>query len=622
MKQSGARSFILGILLVIVLFLLSITNAHAQWAYTYGGTAYDYATSIKQTSDGGYIATGYTESFGAGNSDVWLLKLDGSGNVIWQKTYGGTGRDYTFDAQQTEDGGYLVTGMTNSFSAGDLDVWLLKLDGSGNVTWEKTYGGIGDDSAASVRQTEDGGYIVAGGTSSFGAGSSDFWLLKLDGSGNVTWEKAYGGTGYDYAMSIKQSFDKGYIVAGYTSSFGVTNSGMWIIKVDENGVITWQKTFGGTGYDYAESITQTQDGGYLVAGETTSFGAGDYDLWIIKLDENGVITWQKTYGGTAYDYASSITQTQDVGYLVAASTESFGAGRNDLWLIKLDNAGAIAWEKTYGGSGNDGIYFVNQVQDGTIIAAGGTDSFGAGNRDFWLLKLDSTGSIGSCPFEGISTAIVSDTAVTAIDTNAVPITSTATITNTTATVTDTTVSPNIVCSASLGLERLKVGSSNKKNGEGTVTSREGLIACPDSCQAEYTEGFNVTLSATPSALSTFLGWKPASLGCLGTDPCQVTMDKKKSVKAVFQGPNRLKVVTTLKNGAAGTVTSGDALINCPGDCEELYILNAPVTLTANAGVGSTFVKWTGKPCKGQQTNVCTFTMEKNATVKAIFAPTS
>ena len=370
-----------------------------------------------------------------------------------------------------------------------------------------------------MRQTEDGGYIVAGGTSSFSAGSSDFWLLKLDGSGNVTWEKAYGGTGYDYAMSITQSLDKGYIVAGYTSSFGVTNSGMWIIKVDENGVITWQKTFGGTGYDYVESITQTQDGGYIVAGETTSFGAGNYDFWIIKLNENGVITWQKTYGGTGYDYASSIRQTQDGGYIVAGSTQSFGADNDDLWLIKLDNTGAIAWEKTYGGRGNDGIYFVNQVQDGTIIAAGGTDSFGAGNRDFWLLKLDSTGSIGSCPFEGISTAIVSDTAVTAIDTNAIPITSTATTTNTTATVTDTTVSPNIICSASLGLSASRLGPQIRTMAK-AVTSREGLIKCPDSCQEEYTKGFNVTLFATPSALSTFLGWKPASLGCEGTDPCQ------------------------------------------------------------------------------------------------------
>ena len=327
---------------------------------------------------------------------------------------------------------------------------------------------------------------------------------------------------------------------------------------------------------------------------------------------------RSTCGGTGYDYASSITQTQDGGYLVAGNTQSFGAGNDDLWLIKLNNTGAVAWEKTYGGSGNDGIYFVNQVQDGTFIAAGGADSFGAGNRDFWLLKLDPTGSIGSCPFEGISTAIVSDTAVTAIDTNVVPIISTATITNTTATVTDTTVSPNIVCSASLGFERLKVGSSNKNHGEGTVTSREGFITCPDSCQAEYTEGFNVTLSATPSPLSTFLGWKPASLGCDGTDPCQVTMDKKKSVKAVFQGPNKLKVVTTFKNGGNGTVTSADTFINCPGDCEEPYILNAPVTLTANEGGGSTFVKWTGKACKDQQTNVCTFNMEKNTTVKAIF----
>jgi len=618
MKQAGAKSFILGILLVILLFSLSFTNAHAQWAYTYGGTEYDYATSIKLTSDGGYIATGFTESFGAGYRDFWLLKLYENGNVNWQKVYGGSGAEVPWDVNQTADGGYIVAGCTGSFGVGSDDLWIVKLDSEGHVVWEKSYGGPGSDCAASVRQTEDGGYIVAGGTSSFGAGSSDFWLLKLDGSGNVTWEKAYGGTGYDYVTSLGQTSDKGYIMAGYTSSFGVTNSGMWIIKVDENGVITWQKTYGGTGYDYAESITQTQDGGYIVAGETTSFGAGNYDLWIIKLDENGVITWQKTYGGTGYDYASSIRQTQDGGYLVAGSTKSFGAGNDDLLLIKLDNTGAVAWEKTYGGSGNDGIYFVNQVQDGTIIAAGGTDSFGAGNRDFWLLKLDPTGSIGSCPFEGISTAIVSDTAVTAIDTNAVPITSTATVTNTTATVTDTTVSPNIVCSASLGLERLKVGSSNKKNGEGTVTSREGLIACPDSCQAEYTEGFNVTLFATPSALSTFLGWKPSSPGCEGADPCIITMDKKKSVKAVFQGPNRLKVVTTFKNGGTGTVTSGDALINCPGDCEEPYILNAPVTLTANEGVGSTFVKWTGKPCKDESTNVCTFEMNKNATVKAIF----
>jgi hypothetical protein len=156
-----------------------------------------------------------------------------------------------------------------------------------------------------------------------------------------------------------------------------------------------------------------------------------------------------------------------------------------------------------------------------------------------------------------------------------------------------------------------------------LSRAEGLIACPDTCQQDYNPGLAVTLYANPATLSTFIGWKPTPSGCETMNPvCQVTMDKKKSIKAIFQGPNKLKVVTTFKNGATGTVTSGDARISCPGDCEELYILNAPVTLTANAGADSTFVKWTGKPCKDETTNVCTFTMEKNATVKAIFAPTS
>ena len=228
----------------------------------------------------------------------WIIKLDGNGNVNWQKTYGGSGFDEAWDAQQTADGGYIVAGCTEFLGAGNGDLWVLKLDSEGKVVWEKAFGGAEYDCAASVRQTEDGGYILAGGTSSFGAGESDFWLLKLDGSGNVTWEKAYGGTGYDYVISMNQTLDKGYIVAGYTGSFGVAaNSAMWIIKVDENGVITWQKTYDGPGYDYARSAYQTQDGGYIVAGATTSFGAGNYDFWIIKLDGSGMSRGKRYMGG-------------------------------------------------------------------------------------------------------------------------------------------------------------------------------------------------------------------------------------------------------------------------------------------------------------------------------------
>lgn len=251
---------------------------------------------------------------------------------------------------------------------------------------------------------------------------------------------------------------------------------------------------------------------------------------------------------------------------------------------------------------------------------GGGDYTSAGDStDIFILKLSSTGSIGSCPFEGVSTAVVSDTTVTGVDTSVVPIDTAVTGIDSTATISDGTASSNQWCPLTEDAQGLKVGTARKKKGEGSIISGEGLISCPGICQQEYNKGLAVTLYADPSDLSTFLGWKPTPSGCETMNPvCQVTMDQKKSVKAVFQGPNKLKVVTTFKNGGNGTMTSGDTFINCPNDCEELYILNTPIILTANAGVGSTFVKWTGKPCKDETTNVCTFTMEKNATVKAIF----
>ena len=621
MKQSGTKSFIFGIFVMVFLLAIVATPAHAQWAYAYGGTGYDHAYSVQQTVDGGYIVAGSTLSFGAGGGDSWIMKLDENGVVTWQKAYGTPGTDYPYSVRQTQDRGYIMVGYT-AFGAGNGDAWIMKLDGSGNITWQKAYGGSGYDSAYSVQQTQDGGYIMAGGTVSFGS-TVDIWLIKLDGSGNITWEKTYGGTAYDYAYSVQQTQDGGYIMIGRTSSFGAGSDDTWVLKLDGSGNITWQKAYGGAGDDRTYAILQTQDGGYIMTGETTSFSTGDSDIWLVKLDGSGNVTWQKTYGGVGDDGASSVEQTQDGGYIVAGSTDSFGMGSLDAWLLKLNSSGGVVWQNTYGSSGIDYAWLANQTVDGGYVVAGAMESLGDGNNDIWVLKLDSTGSIELCPFEGISTALITDTSATVIDTDAVPVTSTATVTNTTATVTDTNALPVSICGVSSGPERLKTGATRKKQGDGIITSLDGLIDCPDACETLYNAGIATILSATPSALSTFLGWKPASLGCEATNPvCQITMDKKKSVKAVFQGPNKLKVVTTFKNGGAGTVTSGDAFINCPGDCEELYILNAPVTLTANEGVGSTFVKWTGNPCKDQPTNVCTFTMEKNATVKAIFEPTS
>ena len=408
------------------------------WAKTYGGPGIDVAFSIQQTGDGGYIVAGGTNSFGSVGFDFWVLKLNPDGTVAWQKTYGGSGIDVAHSIQQTSDGGYIVAGSTNSFGAGGYDIWVLKLNSDGTVAWQKTYGGASSDGASSIRQTSDGGYIVAGGTNSFGAGEGDIWVLKLNSDGTVAWQKTYGGAGDDLAFSIQQTSDGGYIVAGRTYSFGAGERDFWVLKLNSDGTVAWQKTYGGGVIDEATSIQQTSDGGYIVAGYTSSFGAGGDDIWVLKLDGDGNVAWQKTYGGGSDDEAHSIQQTNDGGYVVAGRTSSFGAGGDDIWVLKLDGDGNVAWQKTYGGASDDEANSIQQTSDGGYVVAGSTKSFGAGDADYWVLKLKSNGNI---VFNSTSGASTTDTSVTPSDSSVSPPNSAASISNTTATVTDTTVVP-------------------------------------------------------------------------------------------------------------------------------------------------------------------------------------
>jgi hypothetical protein len=364
-----------------------------SFAKTYGGTMEDYGFSVQQTSDGGYIVAGATGSFVAESADIFLLKTDANGNISWAKTYGGTDDDIAYSVQQTSDGGYIVAGETNSFRAGIYDIFLIKTDANGNIQWAKTYGGTSDIYASSVQQTSDGGYIVAGGTLSFGVGGA--FLAKTDANGNIQWAKTYGGTRTDGAYSVQQTSDGGYIVAGWTWSFGADSADILLIKTDANGNVQWAKTYGGTGWDVARSVQQTSDGGYIVAGGTSSFGAGG-DIFLIKTDANGNIIWAKTYGGIYGDIAYSVQQTSDGGYIVAGWTRSFGAGSWNIFLIKTDANGNIIWAKTYGGIYGNIAYSVQQTSDGGYIVAGYGWSFGTGSGDIFLIKTDANGNIGSC----------------------------------------------------------------------------------------------------------------------------------------------------------------------------------------------------------------------------------
>ena len=272
---------------ILFLILLLALSALAGWTRTYGGSSYDYGESVAQTSDGGYIVAGYTYSFGAGGYDVYLVKTDAVGDTIWTRTYGGFDVDFGYSVAQTSDGGYIVAGETYSFGAGGSDVYIVKTDAVGDTLWTRTYGGSDYDYGRSVAQTSDGGYIVAGYTASFGAGSWDVYLVKTDGLGDTIWTRTYGGSDGDYSNSVAQTSDGGYIAAGYTSSFGAGYNDVYLVKTDAVGDTIWTRTYGGGNTDKGYSVAQTSDGGYIVAGYTRSFGAGEDDVYLVKTDSLG-----------------------------------------------------------------------------------------------------------------------------------------------------------------------------------------------------------------------------------------------------------------------------------------------------------------------------------------------
>ena len=357
------------------------------WVKTFGGIGDDWGRSVQLTHDGGYIVTGSTWSYGAGHDDVWLLMVGADGDMTWSKTFGGLYYDGGISVQPTQDGGYVVTGYTDSYGAGGDDVWLVKTDAEGDTVWTRTFGGAGGDVGVSVQPTREGGYITTGHTDSYGAGGDDVWLIKTDANGDTVWTRTFGGIGRDCGNSVQQTADGGYIVTGYTDSYGVGGSDVWLIKTDASGDTEWTRTFGGTEMDVGNSVQQTGDGGCIVTGVV------DDDAWLIKTDANGGTLWSKTFGGIGYDGANSVRETRDGGYIIAGYTMSYGAGSGDGWLIKTDARGDTVWTRTFGGTDEDYMYTVEPARDGGYVIAGLTISHGTGDYDVWLVKTDAEGRV-------------------------------------------------------------------------------------------------------------------------------------------------------------------------------------------------------------------------------------
>jgi hypothetical protein len=366
-------------------------SSATEFSKTYGGTKRDEAYSVIQTSDGGYALAGFTSSYGAGGYDFYLVKTDANGNIQWYQYYGGAEDEEAHCVIQTSDGGYALAGYTESYGAGGADFWLVKTDKNGYELWNRTYGGAKDDIAYSVVQTGDGGYALAGYTESYGAGLANFWLVKTDANGNALWNRTYGGTGSDDAYSLIKTNDGGYALVGMTGSYGVGDGDFWLVKTDANGTGLWNQTYGGVFTDIAYCVIQTSDGGYALAGYTESFGAGGDDFWLVKTDATGNLDWNQTYGGGGSDIAYSVIQTGDGGYALAGYTESYGAGGADFGLVKTSADGSELWSHTFGGPKDDVAYCVIQTSGGGYALAGYTESFGAGVANMWLVKTDENG---------------------------------------------------------------------------------------------------------------------------------------------------------------------------------------------------------------------------------------
>lgn len=401
----------------LTLFLVFWGIANAQqptinWQQVYGGSGGEISYAHTLTSDGGHVIAGGSSTDSNGELDFWIFKTDDQGTIVWEKKYGGTRNDTAFDLKQTTDGGYIVVGSTYS-DDGDVvgfhgplansDVWVLKLDENGNLEWQQTLGGQSFDDGRGVIQTPDGGYIIAASAESTDGdpvdnyGYEDFWIVKLSSSGTMVWNNIYGGSRSDRAFTIEEANGGGFIIGGYSHSNDGDISSFhespnehpdgWVIKIDNEGILEWERCYGSSSYERIMSIKNTLDGGYIMAVEAGATDGdvnvpiqGETDAWLVKIDSEGAIEWQNAFGGTGIDYGTCVIQTEDSGYLLGINTfstdgdASSSYGDVEVLIVKTSNLGELQWKKTVGGSEEDSVSFITQLQNGNYFITGGTGS--------------------------------------------------------------------------------------------------------------------------------------------------------------------------------------------------------------------------------------------------------
>lgn len=497
---------------LVGIFLFSLgfsVSLEAQWARTYGGSSEDRARAIQETLDGGYVVAGETRSFGAGSSDVWVLKLSSNGELEWHKAYGGPEFDIGHSIQQTYDKRYIVAGAL------DKNLWVLKLTEGGEIEWQKAYGGEGHDEAYSILQTAEGGYAAAGYTNT-NERSNDFWVLKLDPSGNIEWQKAYGGNESEIAYCLVESSEGGYVVVGEAWSIGAGRRDFWVLKLTKNGDIEWQKAFGGSDDDTAYAVIETLDKGYIVTGSAGTTGG----TWILKLSKTGDLEWQRTYGESA---ARSVRQTLDGGMIIAGKTR-FISQEENFCILKITPTGELEWRKAFGGGLSDQAYAIQQTLDGNYVVAGNTNSFASEvtrfGRDVMVIKLSPSGILSTqCDLKKAQDTEIAETNADKKDTSVSP--------------RETTVQPQDMVISFGNYDIYDVVMNDFCRGQYILClqSVEDGLTEPPSGIHWYEPGTTVTIKAIAYDKHKFIGWWGDALGSV--NPITITMDSHKSIRPGF-----------------------------------------------------------------------------------------
>lgn len=384
------------------------------WSRSFGGDREDSGRSVAQTRDGGYIVAGQSASLGplqggagqaggtaggqagktGGGLQGWLVRLDARGAPLWDRRFGGARADRLNFVTETSDGGFIAAGETLRQGKKKFDLWVIKVDAQGGVRWEKFFGGKRWDAGLAVAMTSDGGYVIAGTTESKGKGRRDVWAIKLDGNGETLWENTLGGRRDDtLAGGFLVTSDGGFIGAGWTSSRGKGRRDLWVFKLDAAGKPVWDRTYGGKGNDAAAAIRQTADDGFVVAGYTESKGAGKRDIWVLKLDASGKQIWDRTFGSAGRDDTADIVVTADNGFLVAGLTSGGDPDGQKTWLLRLDPQGEQIWDRRYPAENHGLVRAAGLTRDGGFILTGATAGGAARDGQLWVMKTNKSGEL-------------------------------------------------------------------------------------------------------------------------------------------------------------------------------------------------------------------------------------